>query len=54
MGRLIIDGNSIYEIDEACLKRKEIQKRQKEERIAGKNREKMMNGGQRVKKQEEE
>lgn len=24
MGRLIIDGNSVYEVDEECLKRKKI------------------------------
>lgn len=23
MGKLIIDGNSVYEIDEACMKRRE-------------------------------
>jgi hypothetical protein len=24
MGRLIIDGNSVYEVDEECLKRRKI------------------------------
>ncbi len=24
MGRLVIDGNSVYEIDEECLKRQQI------------------------------
>lgn len=28
MGRLIIDGNSVYEIDEACEKRQEQRGRQ--------------------------
>jgi len=27
MGRLIIDGNSFFEIDEECLKRKKVSKR---------------------------
>ena len=26
MGKLVIDGNSIYEIDEECVRKKEIQK----------------------------
>lgn len=26
MGRLIIDGNSVFEIDEECLKRKRVPK----------------------------
>ena len=26
MGRLIIDGNSVFEIDEQCLKKKRISK----------------------------
>ena len=26
MGRLIIDGNSVFEIDEECLKKREILK----------------------------
>lgn len=26
MGKLIIDGNSVFEIDEQCLKRKKIPK----------------------------
>ena len=28
MGRLVIDGNSVYEIDEACIRMKEIQEKQ--------------------------
>ena len=28
MGRLVIDGNSVYEIDEECERKKEEQKRQ--------------------------
>ncbi len=28
MGRLVIDGNSVYEIDEACIRRKEMQEKQ--------------------------
>ena len=27
MGRLIIDGNSFFEIDEECLKKKKVSKR---------------------------
>ncbi|MEY8517523.1 hypothetical protein AALC25_11440 [Lachnospiraceae bacterium 29-84] len=27
MGRLVIDGNSVYEIDEECIRQKESQKR---------------------------
>lgn len=27
MGRLIIDGNSFFEIDEECLKRKKVSRR---------------------------
>ena len=29
MERLIIDGNSVYELDEECLKRKELREKQK-------------------------
>lgn len=32
MGRLVIDGNSIYEIDEACIQRKEMQDKRQEDR----------------------
>ena len=28
MGRMVIDGNSVYEIDEACIRRKEMQEKQ--------------------------
>lgn len=31
MGKLIIDGNSVYEIDEECMKRKEKEKQEKKE-----------------------
>lgn len=31
MGKLIIDGNSVYEVDEECMKRKEQEVRKKEE-----------------------
>lgn len=31
MGKLIIDGNSVYEIDEECMKRKEAQKDKQQE-----------------------
>ena len=31
MGRLIIDGNSVYEVDEACLRAKEGKKRDRTE-----------------------
>ena len=27
MGKLIIDGNSVYEVDEECLRQKELQKK---------------------------
>lgn len=30
MGRLIYDGDSVYELDEECLKKKEEQEREKE------------------------
>mgnify|MGYP005864667823 CR=1 FL=1 len=30
MGKLIIDGNEVYEIDEECMKKKETEKKQKE------------------------
>lgn len=31
MGRLIIDGNSVYELDEECICKKENRKKEKEE-----------------------
>lgn len=31
MGKLIIDGNSVYEVDEECMKQKEQEVRKKEE-----------------------
>lgn len=31
MGKLIIDGNSVYEIDEECLRRRENHEEQQEE-----------------------
>lgn len=30
MGKLVYDGESVYEIDEECLRKKEEQERQKE------------------------
>lgn len=30
MGRLIIDGNSVYEIDEECMREKEQQRRKQQ------------------------
>lgn len=32
MGKLIIDGNSVYEIDEECIRKKEKQKQKEKER----------------------
>lgn len=32
MGKLIIEGNSVYEIDEACIQRKERQERKEQDR----------------------
>lgn len=32
MGRLVIDGNSVYEIDEECVRRKENQEKKRESR----------------------
>ncbi len=32
MGRLVIDGNSVYEIDEECIRRKEHQEKRQESR----------------------
>lgn len=32
MGKLIIDGNSVYEIDEDCIRRKEKEQSQRKER----------------------
>ena len=31
MGKLIIDGNQVYELDEACMKRKRMQDQKKAE-----------------------
>lgn len=31
MGKLIIDGNSVYEIDEECIRKKERQRNSKAE-----------------------
>lgn len=31
MGKLIIDGNSVYEIDEECIRKKEKNKKEQEE-----------------------
>ena len=31
MGKLIIDGNSVYEIDEECIRRKEKEKQKNKE-----------------------
>ena len=31
MGRLVIDGNSVYEIDEECLRRRENHEKRQEE-----------------------
>lgn len=31
MGKLIIDGNSVYEIDEECIREKEKKKQEKKE-----------------------
>lgn len=31
MGKLVIDGNSVYEIDENCIRRKEKEKSQRKE-----------------------
>ena len=35
MGKLIIDGNEVYEIDEECMKKKEAEK--KKDRTGTKN-----------------
>lgn len=32
MGKLIIDGNSVYEMDEECMKKKEQKEQQRSER----------------------
>ena len=47
MGKLIIDGNKVYEIDEECLEKK--RHKEQEERKENGNR----NGGETVKKQSE-
>lgn len=39
MGKLIVDGNSVYEIDEECIRKKEKQK-QKEKEKKGKEEQK--------------
>ncbi len=31
MGRLVINGEEVYELDEECLKEKEMQKKQEKE-----------------------
>ncbi len=31
MGKLVIDGNSVYEIDEDCIRRKEKEESQRKE-----------------------
>ena len=31
MGKLIIDGNQVYELDEACMKRKRMQDKKQAE-----------------------
>lgn len=31
MGKLVIDGNSVYEIDEDCIRRKEKEENQRKE-----------------------
>ena len=40
MGKLIIDGNSVYEIDEECVRKKEKQRQEREERQIQKKEEK--------------
>ena len=40
MGTLIIDGNSVYEIDEECVRKKEKQRQEREERQIQKKEEK--------------
>ena len=37
MGRLVIDGNDVYEIDEECERRKKENRPQKEENTERKN-----------------
>ncbi|WP_278335660.1 hypothetical protein [Roseburia sp. 499] len=32
MGKLIVDGNSVYEIDEECIRKKEKQKQKEKEK----------------------
>ena len=43
MGKLIIDGNSVFEIDEKCLKRRKIPKNCDIEKYIGKEKEKEKN-----------
>lgn len=33
MGRLVIDGNSVYEIDEECIRKKRQQQGQQQEKV---------------------
>ncbi|MGN0341511.1 MAG: hypothetical protein ACI4DO_01855 [Roseburia sp.] len=33
MGKLIINGNQVYELDEACMKQKEKERKQQEEQL---------------------
>lgn len=40
MGRLVIDGNSVYEIDEECERKKRERKGQADETASGMGREK--------------
>ena len=39
MGRLIIDGNSVYELDEECIRRKEQKNREKNAQRGGNEKE---------------
>lgn len=38
VGRLVIDGNSVYEIDEECIRRKEDQEKRQRNQREGKDR----------------
>lgn len=44
--RLIIDGNSVYEIDEECEKRKQKDKEEKDKAFSSYNRKKYKNFGE--------
>lgn len=35
MGKLIIDGNSVYEIDEECIRKKESKEKKEEKKQEG-------------------